>query len=125
MLRANRCFIKSLVPRERILREFGEPALAFFNDMTTDPKLNPRPKADEIALGFRSDFESIWNRVPLFRRRKSSRFSRCRAGAKTGRHRGRAGTTQRFLRLSFLSGCSITTSRARRRPTILRSGCLR
>ena len=43
MVRANRCFIKGLVPRERILREFGETALGFFQDVTTDPKLNPRP----------------------------------------------------------------------------------
>ena len=41
IVRANRCFIKGQVPRERILREFGEPALIFFKDMTTDPKLNP------------------------------------------------------------------------------------
>ena len=57
VVRANRCFIKGQVMRERVLREFGEPALGFFNDMTTDPKLNPRPKPEEIALAFRSDFE--------------------------------------------------------------------
>jgi hypothetical protein len=59
MVRANRCFIKGQVPRERVLREFGEPALKLFNDLTTDPKLNPRPKPDEIALGVRSDFEAL------------------------------------------------------------------
>lgn len=56
MVRANRCFIKGQVPRERILREFGTEALALFNDLTTDPKLNPRPKPDEIVLGFKEDF---------------------------------------------------------------------
>jgi hypothetical protein len=58
--RANRCFIKGHLPRERVVREFGEPAaLAFFNDVTTDPKLNPHPKPDEIVLCFRNDFEEL------------------------------------------------------------------
>jgi hypothetical protein len=59
MVRANRCFIKGQVPRERVLREFGADALVFFNDLTTDLKLNPRPKPDEISLGFKNDFEAI------------------------------------------------------------------
>jgi len=57
--RANRCFVKGCVPRERIVREFGEEVLTLFNDLTTDPKLNPRPKPEEIALGFKPDFEAI------------------------------------------------------------------
>jgi hypothetical protein len=64
VVRANRCFVKGYVPRERILKEFGEPALAFFIDVTTDPKLNPNPKPEEIALGFRSDFESLVQQNP-------------------------------------------------------------
>ncbi|MCX6929877.1 MAG: hypothetical protein NT154_42695 [Verrucomicrobia bacterium] len=60
MVRANRCFAKGQVPRERIIREFGEEALIFFKDMTTDPKLNPRPKSEEIVLGFRNDFETLF-----------------------------------------------------------------
>ncbi len=63
-VRANRCFLKGQVPRERILREFGPEALVFFNDMTTDPKLNPRPKPEEIVLVFRSDFESVFQQNP-------------------------------------------------------------
>jgi hypothetical protein len=59
MVRANRCFAKGQVPRERVIREFGEEALAFFKDMTTDPKLNPRPKPEEIVLAFRNDFEAL------------------------------------------------------------------
>jgi len=59
MSRANRCFVKGQVPRERIVREFGEEALLFFNDMTTDAKLNPRPKPEEIALAFKNDFEVL------------------------------------------------------------------
>jgi len=63
-VRANRCFLKSQVPRERVLREFGAEALVFFNDMTTDPKLNPRPKQEEIVLAFRSDFETVFQQNP-------------------------------------------------------------
>jgi hypothetical protein len=63
-VRANRCFVKGYVPRERIVREFGEEALVFFNDLTTDPKLNPRPKAEEIVLGFKDDFEALLERNP-------------------------------------------------------------
>jgi hypothetical protein len=59
MVRANRCFIKGHVPKERIVREFGEGALGFFQDVTTDPKLNPRPKPEEIALAFKPDFDAL------------------------------------------------------------------
>lgn len=59
MQRANRCFVKGQVTRERVLREFGEEALAFFNDLTTDAKLNPRPKPDEIVLAVKPDFEVL------------------------------------------------------------------
>jgi hypothetical protein len=59
MVRANRCFVKGQLPRERVLREFGEASLIFFNDMTTDAKLNPRPKAEEIVLSFKPDFEAL------------------------------------------------------------------
>jgi len=62
--RANRCFIKGLVPRERILREFGQEALVFFNDVTTDPRLNPSPKPEEIVLCFRNDFEAFLEQNP-------------------------------------------------------------
>jgi hypothetical protein len=58
--RANRCFLKGQMPRDRIVKEFSEAALAFFNDMTTDRKLNPNPKPEEIALAFRSDFEAVF-----------------------------------------------------------------
>src|ERR1017187_10491728 len=60
MVRANRCFAKGQVPRDRIIREFGEETLTFFKDMTTDPKLNPRPKPEEIVLAFRNDFEALF-----------------------------------------------------------------
>jgi len=64
VVRANRCFVKGYVPRERIVREFGEPALVYFNDLTTDPKLNPHPKADEIVLGFKDEFEALLEQDP-------------------------------------------------------------
>jgi len=59
VVRANRCFVKGQVTKERVLREFGEESLAFFNDLTTDAKLNPRPKPDEIVLAFKPDFEAL------------------------------------------------------------------
>lgn len=59
-VRATRCFLKGQVPRERIVRDFGEEALVFFNDLTTDTKLNPNPKKEEIVLGFKSDFEALF-----------------------------------------------------------------
>lgn len=62
VVRGNRCFVKGYVPRERIVREFGQEALVFFNDLTTDPKLNPRPKPEEIVLGFKDDFEALLER---------------------------------------------------------------
>ena len=59
VVRANRCYVKGQLPRERVAREFGEEALPLFTDMTTDPKLNPRPKPDEIVLAFKPEFESL------------------------------------------------------------------
>ncbi len=64
MVRANRGFIKGLVPRERIVKEFGEGALIFFNDMTTDRKLNPNPKPEEIMLAFKGEFEALLQQQP-------------------------------------------------------------
>src|SRR5215472_6765251 len=63
-VRAIRGFVKGHIPRERIIREFGDEAAVFFNDMTTDPKLNPNPKREEILLGFKSDFETLFEQNP-------------------------------------------------------------
>jgi hypothetical protein len=60
MVRANRCFLKGQVARERVVKDFGPEALVFFNDMTTDPKLNPNPKPEEIVLNFKNDFEALF-----------------------------------------------------------------
>jgi hypothetical protein len=63
-VRANRAFVKGQVPRERIVKEFGEEALVFFKDITTDPKLNPHPKPEEIMLAFQNDFEKLLQQNP-------------------------------------------------------------
>src|SRR5215469_9541873 len=63
-IRASRAFVKGQVPREQIVKEFGDEALIFFKDLTTDPKHNPRPKAEEIMLGFKSDFAELLQQNP-------------------------------------------------------------
>lgn len=63
-VRASRAFVKGQVLREQIVKDFGDEALVFFKDLTTDPKLNPRPKAEEIMLGFKSDFEELLQQNP-------------------------------------------------------------
>ncbi len=104
VVRANRCFIKGQLPRERILREFGEAALIFFNDLTTDPKLNPRPKSDEIVLAFKNDFEALFeqNSALIPDQRKAlfdlyQRIQRTKNPTEPGRAQKNA-----FLRLSFI-----------------------
>ncbi len=104
MVRANRCFIKGQLPKERVLREFGEAALVFFNDLTTDPKLNPRPKPDEIVLAFKSDFEALFPQNPTLipETREAlfalyQRIQRTKSPTEPGRAQKSA-----FLRLSFL-----------------------
>ena len=57
--RANRGFVKGQVPRERIVKEFGEEALGLFKDVTTDVKFNPRPKPEEIMLVFKPEFAEL------------------------------------------------------------------
>ncbi|HEX9048265.1 MAG TPA: hypothetical protein VF988_14665 [Verrucomicrobiae bacterium] len=58
-VRACRAFVKGQVPREQIVRDFGADALIFFKDVTTDSKHNPRPKAEEIMLAFKPEFEEL------------------------------------------------------------------
>ncbi len=62
--RANRSFVKGQVAREQIMKDFGEEALIFFKDLTTDAKFNPRPKPEEIMLGDKSDFEALLQQNP-------------------------------------------------------------
>jgi hypothetical protein len=62
--RACRGFVKGQVPRERIVRDFGEESLIFFKDVTTDVKFNPRPKPEEIMLLFKPEFEELLQQNP-------------------------------------------------------------
>lgn len=103
-VRANRCFLKGHVPKERIVREFGEAALVFFNDLTTDPKLNPRPKPDEIALGFKNDFEALFQANPNLLPDKRAALLALYQQVQRSKSPGEPALTQRhaFTRLSFL-----------------------
>jgi len=104
MLRACRCFVKGCLPKERIVREFGEAALPCFNDLTTDPKLNPRPKPDEIVLGFKSDFETLVQQVEGLTPEKREgllKLYRSVQSAKTTCERALA-QRNAFCRLSFI-----------------------
>lgn len=103
-VRANRCFIKGQVPRERVVREYGEAALVFFNDLTTDSKLNPHPKTDEIVLGFKNDFEALLQQQPALPPEKRQellalyqRVQRSKAGTDQARAQRAA-----FQKLSFI-----------------------
>lgn len=104
MVRGNRCFVKGCVPRERILREFGEAALPFFNDLTTDPRRNPRPKPDEIVLGFKDNFEGLLQQQPALAADKASSLLTLYQKVQRSRAPGETARAQRnaFNRLSFL-----------------------
>jgi hypothetical protein len=104
MVRANRCFIKGHVPRERIVRDFGADTLALFNDLTTDPKLNPRPKQDEIVMGFKEEFPGLLEKQTSLAETKRQelqslyqRVQRSKSSAEQARQQKSA-----FQRLSFL-----------------------
>jgi len=99
-VRANRAYVKGQVAREQIVKEFGDEALIFFKDLTTDPKHNPRPKAEEIMLGFKSDFEHLLQQNP-------HAVAARRAELVALQHRVREGRASRpqkmaFLKLSFV-----------------------
>ncbi len=104
VVRASRCYVKGQLPRERVIREFGEPALIFFKDLTTDVKYNPRPKPDEIVLGFAADFDALLAQHPgaigdkkdaLLALHQKIKLSKAPAGP------GRA-QKNAFLKLSFI-----------------------
>jgi hypothetical protein len=104
IVRANRCFVKGQVPRERIVREFGEAALVCFNDLTTDAKLNPRPKPEEIVLAFKSDFEALLQQESTLSADKKKELSALHQ--KIQRSKGSTADAQAqkntFLKLSFI-----------------------
>jgi len=103
VVRANRCFIKGQVARERIVREFGEPALIFFNDMSTDPKLNPNPKTEEIVLSFKNDFEALFQQNPSVGGEKRQELMALYQRVQQSKSQSEAARAQRnaFNRLSF------------------------
>ena len=103
-VRANRCFIKGLVARERVVREFGEDALIFFNDVTTDPKRNPRPKPDEISLVFKDDFETLFEQNASVIPDKRTNLRELYERIQRGKSQGEAANKQRqaFLKMSLL-----------------------
>lgn len=102
-VRANRCFVKGYVPRDRVVREFGEPALVFFTDVTTDPKRNPFPKPDEIALAFKSDFETLLQQQPAAAGEKRAELIALFQRVQRSKGSTDAARAQRcaFLKLSF------------------------
>ena len=102
-VRASRGFVKGQLPRERVLREFGEAALIFFKDVTTDVKFNPRPKPEEIMFVFQPDFENLLAQNPAAAGPKHAAllalFHKVRA-SKIASEGARAQKSA-FLRLSF------------------------
>jgi hypothetical protein len=104
MVRANRGFVKGQLPRERIVKEFGEDALVFFKDLTTDVKFNPRPKVDEVMLAFKSDFEELFAQNPNAAAAKRGELQALYQKVRAGRDNSESSRAQKnaFLRLSFI-----------------------
>jgi hypothetical protein len=102
-LRANRGFVKGQIPRERVVKEFGEEALIFFKDLTTDPKLNPRPKPDEIMLAFQNDFEKLLEQNPNVAAAKRNELTALHRKVQAGKAATEPARAQKnaFLQLSF------------------------
>jgi hypothetical protein len=103
-LRANRGFVKGQIPRERVVKEFGEEALVFFRDLTTDPKLNPRPKPEEIMLAFQTDFEKLLEQNPNVAAARRNEFAALHRKVQASRAATEPARAQKnaFLRLSFV-----------------------
>lgn len=103
-VRAHRCFVKGQVPRERIVRELGDDALAFFKDMTTDAKRNPHPKPEEIVLAFRGDFASTLAKNTKLPPDKRQALQALHDKIRRSKEATDAGRAQRnaFFRLSFI-----------------------
>jgi hypothetical protein len=100
VIRASRGYVKGQVPRERILKEFGDESLIFFKDLTTDPKFNPRPKAEEIMLGFAPDFETLLQQNPNVAAAKREELISLQQRARDSR-------TSRAQKIAFLKLCFV------------------
>jgi hypothetical protein len=103
--RARRCFLKGQVPQERIVKEFGPEALAFFYDMTTDPKLNPRPKPEEIVLSFKPEFEALLQQDTKLAAEKKQELAALYKRVQRSKAQTEEAQAQRrsFTRLSFIT----------------------
>ena len=101
--RANRGFVKGQVPRERIVREFGDSALIFFKDVTTDVKFNPRPKAEEIMLAFKQEFPELLQQNPSVVTAKQNELKALHQKVRQSRENTEPSRGQKtaFARLSF------------------------
>jgi hypothetical protein len=101
--RACRGFVKCQVPRERMVREFGEDALLFFKDVTTDVKFNPRPKPEEIMLVFKPEFEELLQQNPNVAAAKRTELQALHQKVRQCREASEQIRAQKaaFLRLSF------------------------
>ena len=102
VIRATRGFIKGQIPRERIIKEFGDAAVPLFNDMTTG-KLNPNPKPEEISLAFKNEFESVLPQTGLSSD-KQAKLKELYQQVQKSKAPTTEARTQRslFLKLSFL-----------------------
>jgi len=103
-VRACRGYVKGQVPRERIVREFGEEALVFFKDVTTDVKFNPKPKPDEVMLAFAPDFEAVLAQYPTVVPTQHARLLALYQQVRGSRAATEAARAQKvaFLKLSFV-----------------------
>jgi hypothetical protein len=101
--RANRGFVKGQVARERILREFGDEALIFFKDVTTDVKFNPRPKPEEIMLAFKPEFAELLQQNPNAVAAKRNELQALQQKIRASRENPELARAQKnaFARLSF------------------------
>jgi len=103
--RASRGFVKGQIPRERVVKEFGIEALVLFKDLTTDPKLNPRPKPDEIMLAFQDDFEKLLGQNPSVAAARRNELVALHKKVQASKAATETTRAQRsaFLRLSFFA----------------------
>ena len=103
VVRASRGFVKGQLPRERVLRQFGEPTLVFFKDVTTDVKFNPRPKPEEIMLAFHPDFENLLAKNPAAAKKKPGELQALFQKVRASKESSEVSRAQKnaFLRLSF------------------------
>ena len=101
--RANRGYVKGQVPRERIVREFGEETLIFFKDVTTDVKFNPRPRPEEIMLTFKPDSAELLQQHPGVAAAKRTELQALHQSICQSRENTEPARAQKnaFLQLSF------------------------